>query len=80
EEMKKREADFFLKHHEAFQYLPDEFKGIDQLVKKLAIIQQDRIRSTLPQVIEELRKQIREKTLELKNIPIPMTSEQDCWM
>ncbi|CAF1276579.1 unnamed protein product [Rotaria sp. Silwood1] len=80
EDMKKREAEFFIKHHEAFQYLPDEFKGIDQLVKKLAIIQQDRIRSTLPQVIEELRKQIREKTLELKNIPIPMTSEQDCWM
>ncbi|CAF2562938.1 unnamed protein product [Rotaria sp. Silwood2] len=80
EEMKKREAEFFIKHHEAFQYLPDEFKGIDQLVKKLAIIQQDRIRSTLPQVIEELRKQIREKTLELRNIPIPMTTEQDCWM
>ncbi|CAF4015493.1 unnamed protein product [Rotaria sordida] len=80
EEMKKREIEFFIKHYEAFQYLPDEFKGIDQLVKKLAIIQQDRIRSTLPQVIEELRKQIREKNLELKNIPIPMTSEQDCWM
>ncbi|CAF5222749.1 unnamed protein product, partial [Rotaria magnacalcarata] len=37
-EMKKCETDFFLKHPEAFQYLPDEFKGIDQLVKKLAII------------------------------------------
>ncbi|CAF2595192.1 unnamed protein product [Rotaria sp. Silwood2] len=80
EEMKKREAKFFIKHHEAFQHLPDEFKGTDQLIKKLAIIQQDRIRSTLPQVIEQLRKQIREKKLELKNIPIAMTSEQDCWM
>ncbi|CAF3793107.1 unnamed protein product [Rotaria magnacalcarata] len=65
-EMKKCETDFFLKHPEAFQYLPDEFKGIDQLVKKLAIIQ--------------ITKKNREKTLQLKNIPIPLTSEQDCWM
>jgi hypothetical protein len=79
EEMKQREAQFFAEHHEAFQHLPAEFKGIDQLVKKLAIIQQDRIRSTLPQVIEELRKQIREKKLELKTIPMSMTSEQECW-
>ncbi|CAF1246528.1 unnamed protein product [Rotaria sp. Silwood1] len=80
EEMKRREAEFFIKHHEAFQHLPDEFKGIDQLVKKLATNQQDRIRSSLPQVIDELRKQIREKKNELKNMPIAMTSEQDCWI
>jgi hypothetical protein len=73
--MKQREAQFFIKNSEAFQHLPNEYKGIDQLVKRLAIIQQDRIRSTLPQVIEELRKQIREKKVQLKSIPIAMTSE-----
>jgi hypothetical protein len=79
EKMREREAEFFTKHHEAFQNLPDENKGVDQLVKKLAIIQRDRIRSTLPQIIEELRKQIREKKLQLKNIPLPMNSEPACW-
>ncbi|CAF4899115.1 unnamed protein product [Rotaria sp. Silwood1] len=56
EEMKRREAEFFIKHHEAFQHLPDEFKGIDQL-------------KTNPR-----------KKNELKNMPIAMTSEQDCWI
>jgi hypothetical protein len=79
EKMREREAEFFTKHHEAFQNLPGENKGVDQLVKKLAIIQRDRIRSTLPQIIEELRKQIREKKLQLKNIPLPMNSEPACW-
>ena len=80
EEMKQREAQFFIRHHEAFQHVPNELKGIDQLVKRLAIIQQERIRSTLPQVIDKLRKQIREKKLELKSIPIAQLSEQDCWI
>ncbi len=79
EEMKEREKQFFHKHRDAFQHLPDEYKGIDQLIKKLAIIQQDRIRSTLPETIEELRKQIRTKQQELRTIPVALTSEHDCW-
>lgn len=79
EQMKEREKEFFLKHRSAFQNLPDEYKGVDQLVRKLAIIQQDRIRSTLPEIIERLRKQVREKQQELKIIPAALTSEHDCW-
>ncbi len=70
---------FFCKHRDAFQHLPDEYKGIDQLIKKLAIIQQGRIRSTLPETIEELRKQIRDKQQELRTIPVALTSEHDRW-
>ncbi|CAF0867416.1 unnamed protein product [Rotaria sp. Silwood1] len=79
EEMKERERQFFIKHREAFQNLSDEYKGVDQLVKKLATIQHSRIRSTLPGTIEELRNQIRNKRLELKNIPMAMTTEHECW-
>ncbi|CAF1057239.1 unnamed protein product [Rotaria sordida] len=79
EEMKEREKQFFIKHNEAFQNLPDEYKGIDQLIKKLAIIQHSRIRSTFPETIEQLRKQIRSKKFELKNIPMAMTTEHECW-
>ena len=49
EVMKEREKPFFTKH------LSDEFKGIDQLVKKLAFIRQGRIRSTFPDTTEQLR-------------------------
>ncbi|CAF4960913.1 unnamed protein product [Rotaria sp. Silwood1] len=79
EEMKERERQFFIKHREAFQNLSDEYKGVDQLVKKLATIQHSRIRSTLPETIEKLRNQIRNKRLELKNIPMAMTTEHECW-
>ena len=36
DEMKRREKEFFLKHKEAFENLPDEFKGSAQLVRRLA--------------------------------------------
>jgi hypothetical protein len=32
DEMKQREKQFFIKHKEAFQHLPDEFKGSEQFV------------------------------------------------
>ncbi len=79
EEMKEREKQFFIKHRQAFQHLPSEYKGVDQLVKKLAIIQQGRIRSTFPETIEQLRKQIHNKRQELITIPIALTTEHDCW-
>jgi hypothetical protein len=78
-EMKEREKQFFLTHRNAFQYLPDECKGVDQLVKKLAIIQHGRIRSTFPKTIEELRKRIQSKEEELRTIPVALTTELDCW-
>ncbi|UJR29173.1 hypothetical protein I4U23_010387 [Adineta vaga] len=79
EEMKEREKQFFLRHKSAFGHLPDEYKGVDQLIKKLAIIQQDRIRSTFPEIIEELREQTRTKQQELRAIPVALASEHDCW-
>ena len=79
EEMKEREKQFFIKHSQAFQHLPDEYKGVDQLIKKLAMIQHNRIRSTFPETIEELREQIRNKQQELRHIPVALTTEHDCW-
>ena len=75
--MRRREQEFFRK--QAFKDVPAEYLGCTQLIKHLAYIQQDRIRSTLPQIIEELKKQIKTKKLELKNLPKPVDSESDCW-
>ena len=78
--MREREKQFFVKHNDAFQQLPSECKGSEQLVRRLATIQQDRIRSTFPNIIRELRKQIVEKKAELKKIPASMNTEAECWM
>ncbi|CAF1271157.1 unnamed protein product [Rotaria sp. Silwood1] len=78
EEMKKREAQFFIEHHEHFGHLLPEFKGSAQLVKRLARIQQERIRSTFPQIINKLKQEIQEKKQQLKAMPIALLSEQDC--
>ncbi len=78
-EMKEREKQFFLTHRNAFQHLPDEYKGVDHLVRKLAIIQHGRIRSTFPKTMEELRKQIHSKEEELRTIPVALNTEYDCW-
>ena len=61
ETMRQRERQFFVDHAEAFRQLPDEYKGVDQLVKRLATIQQGRIRKTLPEVMRQLREDIRRK-------------------
>jgi hypothetical protein len=79
DEMKKREKQFFIKHNEAFEHLPDKFKGSEQLVRRLAIIQQERIRSTFPDIIKELRKQIADKKAQLKKIPASIDTEVECW-
>ena len=79
DEIKRREKEFFLKHKEAFEHLPDEFKGSEQLVRRLATIQQERIRSTFPHIIKELRRQIAEKKARLKKIPASVNTEMECW-
>lgn len=79
EEMKRREKKFFLDHKDAFGHLPDEFKGTEQLVRRLATIQQERIRSTFPDIMKKLRKQLAEKKAQLKTIPPPMDTEVACW-
>ncbi|CAF1590364.1 unnamed protein product [Rotaria magnacalcarata] len=79
DDMKQREKEFFSHHKDAFQHLPEEFKGSEQLVRRLATIQQERIRSTFPDIIKELRKQIAEKKAELKKIPLSMNTENECW-
>ncbi|CAF0736670.1 unnamed protein product [Adineta steineri] len=79
DEMKQREERFFVDHKQAFEHLPNEFKGSKQLVRRLATIQQERIRSTFPDIIKRLRKQIAEKKAQLKKIPASMNTESECW-
>ncbi|CAF1324106.1 unnamed protein product [Rotaria magnacalcarata] len=79
DDMKQREKEFFRHHKDAFQHLPEEFKGSEQLVRRLATIQQERIRSTFPDIIKELRKQLTEKKAQLKKIPLSMNTEHECW-
>ncbi|CAF1361406.1 unnamed protein product, partial [Rotaria sordida] len=62
-----------------FKDVPEQYLGSEQLVKRLALIQQERIRSTLPSIIDELKKEIKLKKSELKQMPSPITSEMDCW-
>ncbi|CAF0878005.1 unnamed protein product [Adineta ricciae] len=79
EEMRKREKQFFIDHKDEFQGLPDEYKGSEQLVRRLATIQQERIRLTLPGIIKDLKKQIMEKKNKLKKLPASLNTEADCW-
>ncbi len=78
EEMRRREEEFFQSNN-AFENVPERYLGCGQLVKRLASIQQERIRSTLPSIIDDLKNQIKKKKSELKQMPIPVTSEGDCW-
>ncbi|CAF1127859.1 unnamed protein product [Didymodactylos carnosus] len=50
----------------------------EELVKQLARIQQERIRSTLPKIIDELRTQIQLKQIELDKLPSALTTESEC--
>ncbi|CAF4417085.1 unnamed protein product [Rotaria sp. Silwood2] len=79
DEMRRREQQFF-RSKKAFENIPERYLGSGQLVKRLALIQQERIRSTLPSIIDELKKEIKSKKSELKQMPPPVTSEMDCWV
>jgi len=76
--MRQLEQKFF-KHHKAFQHVPAEYLGCDQLIKRLVSIQQARIRSMLPGILDDLKNQIQKKKTELKNMPQAVTSEMECW-
>ncbi|CAF0734630.1 unnamed protein product [Rotaria sordida] len=78
DEMRRREQQFF-RSHKAFEDVPERYLGSGQLVKRLALIQQERIRSTLPSIIDELKKEIKSKKSEMKQMPRQVTSEMDCW-
>jgi len=73
-EMRQREEDFF-RTNPAFHDVPQEFLGSTALIKKLVIIQQDRIRSTLPRVIEQVEHRIITAQDELRRIPPSISSE-----
>lgn len=60
DEMRRREQEFF-RTNQAFESIPERYLGSSQLIKRLASIQQERIRSTLPSIIEDLKKQIKIK-------------------
>ena len=57
-EMRRRENAFF-KNNPDFANVPKEYLGSHELVKKLVLLQQERIRSTLPLVIEQVKQKIR---------------------
>ncbi|CAF2947029.1 unnamed protein product [Rotaria sp. Silwood2] len=78
DEMRRREQQFF-RSHKDFEDVPEQYLGSEQLVKRLALIQQERIRSTLPSIIDELKKESKSKKYELKQMPPPVNSEMDCW-
>ncbi|CAF1402707.1 unnamed protein product, partial [Didymodactylos carnosus] len=78
--MRQREKQFFLDHPDAFQNVPEECKGSEQLVKKLAHIQQERILSTAPKIIRDLKQQIKAMKDKLKAMPVAVTSEAECWI
>lgn len=77
--MRQREKKFFQHHKAAFQTVPATYLGCEQLIKRLVSIQQTRIRSTLPGILDELKKQIKQKKIDLKNMPPAVTSEEECW-
>ncbi|CAF4051832.1 unnamed protein product, partial [Rotaria sp. Silwood1] len=76
--MRQLEQQFF-QLNKAFQLIPVEYLGCEQLIKRLVSIQQARIRSTLPGILDELKNQIKQKKSELKNMPPAVTSEMECW-
>jgi hypothetical protein len=78
DEMRSREREFF-RSNKAFEHVPERYLGSSQLIKRLASIQQERIRSTLPSIIDELKKQIKTRKIELKNMPKSIESEMQCW-
>ena len=79
DEMRRREEEFF-RSNPAFDNVPERYLGSPQLIKRLAAIQQGRIRSTLPSIIDELTKRVKSKKVELKQMPPPITSEMECWV
>ena len=74
EEMRRREEEFF-RTNAAFANVPQEYLGSRELIKKLVLIQQQRIRSTLPVVIEQVRHRIETAREELKRIPSAILTE-----
>lgn len=76
EEMRRREEKFF-QTNPAFADVPKEYLGSRELIKKLVSIQQHRIRVTLPAVIEAMKEKIRTKRQELKQLPVPISTEMD---
>ncbi|CAF1044035.1 unnamed protein product [Adineta steineri] len=76
EEMRRREAEFF-RTNPAFTDVPQEYLGSQELIKKLVLIQQDRIRCTLPRVIEQVKEKIHTMREELKQIPSVILTETD---
>jgi hypothetical protein len=76
EEMRRREENFF-QANPAFADVPKEYLGSRELIKKLVSIQQDRIRITLPLVIEGVKAKIQMKREELKQIPAAILTETD---
>lgn len=78
EQMRCKEEEFF-RSNTAFAGVAERYLGSEQLVKRLALIQQERIRSTLPVILDELKAQIKDKKATLKRMPPAVTSEMDCW-
>lgn len=73
-EMRQREDEFF-RSNPAFATVPPEYLGSQELVRKLVAIQQRRIRSSLPLVIEQVKQRIESARTELSKIPPAILTE-----
>ena len=73
-EMRQRKEEFF-RMHPVFDNVLEEFLGSRALIKKLVTIQQERIRSTLLNVIENVRQKIYAAEEKLKRILPTILSE-----
>ena len=73
-EMRQREEEFF-RSDPAFINVPKEYLGSQELIKKLVAIQQRRIRSSLPLVIEQVKHRIETAREELRRIPPAILTE-----
>ncbi|CAF1504917.1 unnamed protein product, partial [Adineta ricciae] len=75
-EMRRREENFF-RTNPAFLNVPKEYLGSRELVKKLVSIQQDRIRSILPTIIDEVKQKLQETRNILSQHPSAILTEND---
>jgi hypothetical protein len=76
EEMRRREEQFF-RTNTAFHNVPKQHLGSRELIKKLVSIQQNRIQSALPGVIEQVKQRAQEARNALRQIPTAILSEND---
>ena len=76
EEMSKREEAFF-RNTPAFRDVPKDYLGRRALVKKLVSIQQELIKTMMPEIIVQIQRKLAEARKEYEQLPVPVVSENE---